>query len=169
METEKYVFFWGHTPNAIGVHIFSQWYPVTFVEKMDELTPITYSNAEQYMMAHKAMLFGDDLYLKKILASTDPGKIKKYGRAIRGFDPEIWNGHKFDIVVEGNRLKYSQNPALMKRLADTGNKTIVEAAPYDKIWGIGLKKEAAVKIPESKWAGQNLLGKALMIVRDELL
>lgn len=133
METDKYVFFWGHSPNKIGVHVFSQWYLVTFVEKMDEQTPITYSNAEQYMMAHKAMLFGDDFYLQKILDSTDPGEIKKYGRAIRGFNANIWDEYKFDIVVGGNRLKYSQNPALMKRLLDTGDKTIVEAAPYDKI------------------------------------
>lgn len=54
----------------------------------------------------------------------------------------------------------------MKRLLETSDKTIVEASPYDKIWGIGLKKEAAVKIPEAQWPGENLLGKALMVVRS---
>ena len=167
METEKYVFFYGHAPNNLGLQVFSQWFPITFTEYIEKDTPIIYSNMEQYMMVHKALLFGDHYYLEKIMGTTQPALIKQYGRKIRGFDPDIWDGHKFDIVVEGNRLKFSQNPALMKRLLETNDKIIVEASPYDKIWGIGLKKEVAVNIPESKWPGQNLLGKALMIVREE--
>ena len=167
METAKYVFFYGHTPNASGLNVFSQWFPVSFVEKLDKNTPIKFANAEQYMMAHKAMLFGDDYQLKQIMDTPNPLIVKQLGRKIKNFDPVIWDDNKFDIVVQGNRLKFSQNPALMKRLLETKNKTIVEAAPNDKIWGIGLKKEDAVKIPEDQWPGQNLLGKVLMVVRNE--
>lgn len=166
METNDYVFFYGHTPNNCGLHVFSQWYPITFKEKLGDLE-FAYSNAEQYMMAHKAMLFGDDYYLKKILEESDPGKVKKFGRCINNFDPDVWDKHKFNIVVQASRLKFGQNSALMERLLKTGTKTIVEASPYDKIWGIGLTKEKAVKIPEDEWPGLNLLGKALMVVRDE--
>jgi ribA/ribD-fused uncharacterized protein len=119
------------------------------------------------MMAHKAMLFGDDKNLTKILSTNDPSKHKALGRKITNFDPDIWNEHKFDIVTQGNRLKFGQNPELLKRLLDTGQKIICEASPYDKIWGIGLRAEQAVKIPNSKWPGSNLLGKALMLVRSE--
>ncbi|XWV25741.1 hypothetical protein QJ857_gp1347 [Tupanvirus soda lake] len=167
METDKYVFFYGHKPNKTGVHVFSQWYPAKFTEKINENTTMEYQNAEQYMMAHKALLFGDGYYYEKIMESNDPLSIKKYGRKICDFDPEIWDKHKFDIVTEGNRLKFGQNPTLMKRLLETGNKTIVEAAHYDKVWGIGLRAEDAIKISEDKWPGQNLLGKALMVVRKE--
>ena len=168
METEKYVFFVGHKPNKIGVQFFSQWYPCTFVEDFNEETNITYSCAEQYMMAHKALLFGDHQIYDQVMKSNNQDEIKSLGRKIKGFNQQIWDEHKFNIVVNGNRLKFEQNPQMMVRLLETGSKTIVEAAHYDKIWGIGLRAEDAVKIPESKWPGENLLGKALMVVRDEL-
>lgn len=166
METDDYVFFFGHTPNKSGIHIFSQWYPINFVENLGD-GEIHYVNTEQYMMAHKAMLFDDDEYFEKIMSEMDPSKIKALGRKIRNFDPNIWDECKFDIVVNGNRLKFGQNPDLLKRLLKSGDKTIVEASPYDKVWGIGLRATQAIKIPENKWPGENLLGKALMIVRDE--
>ena len=167
METETHVLFYGHTPNKSGTHIFSQWFPEKFIEHIDENTPIEYDNTEQYMMAHKALLFGDSFYYDKIMETADPDAIKKFGRTIKDFDTEIWDQHKFDIVTQGNRLKFEQNPNLMKRLLQTKNKTIVEAAYNDKVWGIGLKAVDAIKIPENQWPGQNLLGKALMIVREE--
>jgi predicted NAD-dependent protein-ADP-ribosyltransferase YbiA (DUF1768 family) len=37
---------------------------------------------------------------------------------------------------------------------------------YDKIWGIGLDEETALKCSVEQWQGENLLGCALMEVRD---
>lgn len=169
METANYVFFLGHKSNRIGVEMFSQWYPCTFEESYIDGTVITYTSAEQYMMANKALLFGDSDLFAEIMKTNDPAEIKKFGRRIKNFNQNEWDAHKFDIVTNGNRLKFGQNPAFMKRLIATGNKTIVEAADYDPVWGIGLKAEDAVNIPEKDWRGQNLLGKALMMVRDDLL
>lgn len=165
MENDKFVFFYKHHPNSIGVNVFSQWYTVSFIEYFDEETIIKYSNMEQYMMAHKALLFGDAMYYKKIMASENPHLIKKYGRLIRNFDEEIWDQHKFDIIVNGNKLKFGQNPKLLKRLLQTKNKILVEASPFDKIYGCGLNADTASKIDQSQWPGANLLGKALMVVR----
>jgi len=53
-------------------------------------------------------------------------------------------------------------------LLSTGNAILVEASPYDKIWGIGLDREHAEKVPVEKWTGENLLGCALMETRDWL-
>lgn len=166
METADYVFFYGHKPNKLGVHVFSQWYEIDFFEKVNGVKHY-YTSAEQYMMAQKALLFDDQYYFEKIMATSDPKKIKQYGRLIKNFDADIWDENKFDIVVRGNRLKFGQNPELWDRLKKTKNKTIVEASPYDKIWGIGLTANEAIKIPEDKWPGENLLGKALMKVRDD--
>lgn len=166
MQTDTHVFFFGHAPHKLGYNIFSQWYPVEFTDDIaGEI--IQYCNTEQFMMAQKAILFDDAENLAKILVTNDPSKIKQYGRKIKNFDDKEWNKYKFDIVTQGNRLKFGQNPNLMKKLLKTGNKTIVEASPYDKVWGIGLTASQAVKIPENKWPGSNLLGKALMVVRSE--
>jgi len=40
--------------------------------------------------------------------------------------------------------------------------------PYDTIWGVGLGEHHPDITDKSKWRGQNLLGKALMKVRDML-
>jgi ribA/ribD-fused uncharacterized protein len=54
---------------------------------------------------------------------------------------------------------------LKHQLIDTKDSILVEASPYDKIWGIGLdEKDAKIKI----WKGENLLGNALMDIRDIL-
>lgn len=169
METNTHVFFYGDKPNKISVHIFSQWYPIPFTEYFgnDLETKLDYCSTEQYMMAHKALLFGDALNYEKIMNTTNPAAIKKYGRLIKGFDPDTWDDCKLDIVTKGNRLKFNQNAPLLSRLMETGNKILVEASPYDAIWGIGLSANQAISMHPSQWPGSNLLGQALMTVRDE--
>ena len=70
--------------------------------------------------------------------------------------------------MKGNKAKFSQNPDLKEFLLSTGDAILVEASPYDKIWGIGLDKEQAMKGTVEQWQGENLLGCALMEVRDWL-
>ncbi len=166
METPKYSFFFGHKPDSTGLNVFSQWYPAVFTDTHNGVS-YTYANTEQYMMAQKALLFDDMPIFHSIMNTTDPAKIKNFGRLVKNFDQKKWNECKFEIVVNGNRCKFTQNPILMKQLLSTGDRIIVEASPYDKIWGIGLSASNAVSTPMNKWPGQNLLGKALMIVRDE--
>jgi ribA/ribD-fused uncharacterized protein len=161
METSKYVFFYGHHQTASGHHVFSQWTACSFSDEDQN----TYTSTEQYMMAQKALLFDDQDYFDLIIKSNNPAQIKKYGRMIRGFNERKWNRHKFNIVVQGNYLKFTQNVQFKHILMLTGSKTIVEASPYDRIWGIGLDAKTASKVPESSWPGENLLGKALVEVR----
>ena len=81
---------------------------------------------------------------------------------------EAWEARKYDIVVEGNKAKFSQNPALKEFLLSTGDAILSEASPYDTIWGIGLDREHAMNGSVEQWQGENLLGCALMEVRDWL-
>ena len=120
------------------------------------------------MMAEKARVFGDSENLNAILASSSPKDIKAYGRAVRNFNPSKWNAVKFDIVVKGNIAKFSQNPELKRFLLSTGEAELVEASPKDRIWGIGLSEDDPRALDKSKWLGSNLLGRALMEVRDKL-
>ena len=79
-----------------------------------------------------------------------------------------WDKMKYKIVLDGNLLKFSQNEELKQFLLSTGDKILVEASPYDKVWGIGMLAENFECINPGAWNGENLLGFALMEVRDIL-
>lgn len=161
----KYVFFWGHQEqgDTVSKSCFSQWYESTFSEN-----DIEYMTAEHYMMAEKAKLFGDNETYQKIIKATNPGEAKSLGREVQGFDESKWGENRFQIVVSGNVLKFSQNQKLREFLLNTSNRVLVEASPVDKIWGIGLAVDNQKAENPNLWKGQNLLGFALMEVRDIL-
>ena len=163
--TNEIIYFWGHTPNPkkITKSCFSQWYDVYF-----EVDGVQYHTTEQYMMASKARLFGDKDTWSEIMNANSPAEYKKLGRKVKGFDATIWDEKKLDIVIEGNKAKFGHNPDLKEFLLATGDSILVEASPYDKIWGIGMKASDPDCQNPNKWTGQNLLGKALMRVRNEL-
>lgn len=46
---------------------------------------------------------------------------------------------------------------------------MVEASPYDEIWGIGLCDWEEDALDEKTWRGRNFLGFILTEVRDELM
>lgn len=161
----RIIYFWGHTPNPkkITAACFSQWYDCHF-----EVEGVEYHTTEQYMMASKARMFGDEEVFQEIMAAASPSEYKDLGRKVHGFEQARWDAAKYDIVVEGNKAKFSQNPELKAFLLSTGDALIAEASPYDKIWGIGLDRETAQQGSANQWQGENLLGCALMEVRDWL-
>ena len=71
-------------------------------------------------------------------------------------------------MLEANLAKFSQNEPLKEFILSTGSKILVEASPYDKIWGIGMSASDENVTNPSLWQGQNLLGIALMEVRETL-
>jgi ribA/ribD-fused uncharacterized protein len=162
----RLIYFWGHTPGAKGITetCLSQWYDVAF-----EVAGVKYHTAEQYMMAQKALLFDDMQVYDEIMLADNPRDYKALGRKIKNFDSRIWDSRKYEIVVEGNKAKFSQNKDLKDYLLSTGDAILVEASPYDKIWGIGLYPAQAAKGTIDQWKGLNLLGAALMEVRDWLI
>lgn len=169
------IFFFGHLDRYGDKKYLSNFYPVNFTDGN-----ITYNSNEQYMMYHKALLFNDEEIAKKILETKDPKKIKRLGRLVKNFDEKIWNEHAENIVHKGAYLKFSQNEELKKYLISTNKAILVESSPYDKKWGIGMTAKDAKNIPsfwftsaeqkpkEDKRIGNNLLGKILMEVRNEI-
>jgi ribA/ribD-fused uncharacterized protein len=165
-ERIKFLFFWGHTPakdGSITQSCFSQWWISPF-----QVAGIEYKTAEHWMMAGKARLFNDLSNLESVLQSNTPAEAKKLGRMVKHFDPAIWDQHKFNLVVEGNFYKFSQQEALKAFLLNTHDRVLVEASPVDSIWGIGMAKDHAAIENPLLWKGENLLGYALMEVRDKL-
>jgi len=155
----KFIFFWKlHHKNEE----FSNWYPRTFV-----IEGVRYNCVEQYMMAKKAILFGDVTIYQQIMQTEDPGKCKDLGKLVRGFDPATWDSCKYEIVYNGNYAKFTQNPDLMAKLKATGDAIMAEASPGDKIWGIGMTADDPKAKQPDQWQGENLLGKILMEIRSK--
>ncbi len=151
-----------HNPNEENAYL-SNWYPSDFT-----VNGISFSSMEQYMMYQKALRFGDTKIADKILATDDVAKIKKLGREVQGYDDSVWNGVRQIIVYEGLTAKFSQNEDLKAKLLETKDVILAECAVRDKIWGIGLSMTDEKRFDKDKWKGQNLLGYALMLVREHL-
>lgn len=185
MSYQNYVFFCSHEKTKYESNedraVFSQWRYSQFKDENN----IVYNSGEQYMMYQKAILMKDYETAKKIIeidiydiklsneSKVNYNKIlgiKRLGREVKNFNPQLWDSHKFEIVKKGNLLKFSQNDDLKKILLETKDKILVEAASYDKIWGIGLSEDKALKIDPKNYPkyGENLLGKALMWTREQL-
>lgn len=163
-ERLKYVFFWGHKPSADGSltkSCFSQWWDCRFT-----VDGVEYHTAEQYMMAQKAVLFGDERIRAEIMKAGHPKQFKDLGRKIANFDQAVWNKNCREIVVRGNVAKFSQNPELRDFLLNTNSRILVEASPYDKIWGIGMGADDSKCENPLLWNGMNYLGFCLMEARD---
>lgn len=158
--------FWGHRPargGRVGPSCFSQWYESPF-----RANGVRYATAEHWMMAAKARLFNDDDALTEILSSKDPRKAKAAGRKVRNFNSKAWNKIRYEAVVEGNLHKFSAHKDMKSYLLKTGDLILIEASPVDEVWGTGLDASHPDAENPDRWPGLNLLGFALMEVRDKL-
>lgn len=141
----------------------SQWHPSPFV-----LNGVTYECAEQWMMHAKARLFGDTEAAEAILATPFPYEHKRLGREVRNYREEAWDGVRWPVVYAGTVAKFTQNRDLLEFLLATGDTRIVEASPFDRIWGIGLNGDDPRALDPEQWRGLNLLGEILTEVRNGL-
>ncbi|MGV3621240.1 MAG: NADAR family protein [Archangium sp.] len=158
--------FYGHTPREDGRlsdACFSQWWRCEF-----EVDGVRYTSAEQFMMAEKARLFRDEETLAKILHTQEPAAVKKLGREVRNYDDVKWGAARLDSVTRGSFAKFSSSIELREFLLATGDSILVEAAPRDRIWGVGLGRNNPLIHDPTKWRGQNLLGFALVRARAQL-
>lgn len=141
----------------------SNWYVSDF-----EAGGYRYFAMEQYIAHQKALTFGDLEIAEKVMASWDFEEMKTLGRQVRNYNNTVWNGIRQIVVYEGLLAKFGQNKELKQKLLATGDALLAEAEEYDSIWGIGLAMEDENNQNPENWNGQNLLGFALMQVRQKL-
>lgn len=123
-----------------------------FVISPIESEGIIYNSVENYFQAHKTL----DIRIRKYIASLTPGGAKSIGRKVKL--RADWEQVKYDVMLSGLRLKF-KIPNFKEQLLATGYDTIIEWNNWnDKIWGVSIKDNR----------GQNLLGNALMLIREEL-
>ena len=112
---------------------------------------IRYGSSEAAFQAQKRANYED----RKAFANMTPDESKKAGRS--GELRPDWEDVKVDLMKQIVYHKFMQNPALAVRLLETGDEELVEGNTWgDRIWG------------KVDGEGQNLLGKILMEVREEI-
>lgn len=146
-----------------GPACLSQWWPSPF-----SIDDTDFPTAIHFMMACKARMFGDENAVDRILSTAAPKVAFTVGRQVKGFDREVWESKREQIVMEGNVAKFSQDPELSDYLLETGDNVLIFANPTDKIWGTGVDAlDLRSRYPE-RWRGLNLLGFLLMELRSQL-
>lgn len=167
----RYEFFWKGP--------FSQWhrspFEATCIQTFNSIklhVPLKFNYAETFMMVNKDLYFTGGKNLYKMIEADKAGNpklVKTLGREVKPFDKEIWDSLSTEIVYDGNYHKFKQNPLLLEELLETSGKLIVEASPFDVIWGIGMDEREASKIDPKDWPGENRLGLILTTLRENLL
>lgn len=152
---EQFTFFYGGPA--------SQWAAGDFT-----IEGVVYNCAEQYMMAEKARLFNDDDALKIIMGTNNPKIQKATGRTVRHFDAHKWDANRKLIVYRANLAKFTQILEYREWLLATDGTTLVEASPWDTIWGIGLDSSDPRAKDRSTWMGTNDLGEIVTHVREDI-
>lgn len=159
---ERFTFFWSHREGRPHAEC-SQFYPRPMVVEAERFVC-----CEQWMHWRKALLFGDAGIATAILAEPDPARHKALGRQVAGFSAEAWAAVACDVVFRGTVAKFSQHPDLLDRLRQSCGTTLVEAAPNDAAWGIGLAADDPRAARRDTWLGTNWLGAVLTEVRVAL-
>jgi ribA/ribD-fused uncharacterized protein len=137
---------------------FSKHHVSPFVVKGEK-----YACVEQFIVAEKARLFGDDDILALVMKEKTPAGLQHLEREIRDYDHEVWKKKRFGVACRGLIAKFGQDQELFAKLMETGDKHVAEANPWDRVWGVGL---GAVRASRGEpWRGKNLLGKAVMTAR----
>ena len=139
---------------------FSNWYLCNIFYK-----DINFNSSEQIFMWSKAKLFNDEDVAEQILQTTDQREIKALGRKVKNFDDKIWKENCYNIMLQANISKFEQNKTLRRLLYSVKDEVLVEASPYDKIWGIGLNSSDPRSDDPNQWLGQNLLYQQLKNVK----
>ena len=127
---------------------------------------VKYLCSEQYIQAKKAQIFNDDATHYRIMQASSPYEMKRLGNHVSNFVGQVWTKEAEKVALDACFAKFSQNEDLKDILLKTQNKTLAEASP-DQHWGVGLTLSDE-NLLSGAWTGNNLLGKVLMNVREQL-
>lgn len=124
---------------------------------------------EQFLAWSRATLAEDQALISKTLTEADPVVYKRILNDLHNSKPDEWKEQLNDTALVGLRAKFHQNPALAHFLCSTNPKILGEAS-LNKTWGTGFTLTHPDVLTAEKWPDKgNLLGKSLMIIREEML
>lgn len=158
-----YIFFREPEQGLINESAFSMWYEAPF--KVGEAE---YRTVRQYFLAEKAKAFGDEETRINIINSQNPEEMEKLADSVKNFDTNVWDEVRYAIMLVGNYHKFWNNIELKKLLIESEDSVIVYAHPENLLWRNGVEESDTRAYTPQLWPGRNLLGFALMELRDHL-
>jgi len=136
-----------------------------------EFNGTMYNSAHQAMAAELAKAFNDQEGLQRIMLADTPDEVVYRLDNVPG-DAEAnetkWNDTTKQLLYDINIAKFNQYPELSARLLETKTAVLGAYVPDDTLIGIGISLDNVQSKNPINWTGQNLLGKALMDIREKL-
>jgi len=135
-----------------------------------EYNSTTYQSVYQAIYSELAKSFDDQKHLSEFLAAKTADEILYSVKDVPGDleqNKEKWNEQLRKLIYQVNIAKFRRYPELAAKLLETKNAMIGAYEPGDEIIGIGISLENVDSKDPAKW-GENVLGKALMNIRDVL-
>lgn len=160
----EFSFFFREYPADSDYYYCSQWFRSPF-----EYKGRFFETSEHFMMFYKAVLFGDEVVAEKIMNERDPKSVKSLGSQVRGFSDPVWMNNFKKIIYVGNKEKFLQNHDILKNLLFTSGSCLVEASPFDELYGIKLSADNKNARNPFYWKGANALGEVITRLRDDML
>jgi len=171
--------FYSHVTGAfVCFSNFYQHEPFTFtipefcgralLEQAGRQSTVQIQYSEKAIMLCKASLMQDYQAYDQILAASSPRKAKSLGRLVTPWNEDKWQQNVCNIALAVVRRKFHSVPRLAETLLETGQSIIAEATSRDANWGIGINQGDPDAQHPRRWRGTNILGWALMEVREEM-
>lgn len=135
---------------------------------MIEFNSTMYRSAKQAVYAELAKFFNDQVNLPQLLTAETADEVNYSVEDVPGENNiDKWNAQLRKLIYDVNVAKFKQYPELAAKLLETKNAILGAYLPGDMMIGTGISIESADAKDSSKW-GENILGKALMSIRDTL-
>lgn len=173
------LFFNGNKEDKENNRVFSNFYKSKFWAPDINGKIVDFYYSEQYFMYVKSLIFRDDESAKTILHHPEygPADFKRIGRQLKNYNhyKKTWELQRQKVMYNALAFKFAA-PKMKQQLLDTANRQMIEASPFDKLWGAGqsandLRKKNFHKSPNQRWdyAGQNRQGKLLEQLRSDIV
>lgn len=136
-----------------------------------EFNGTMYNSAKQALAAEIAKGFNDQENLQRIMTAESPQEITYQLSDVPGesdANEPKWNDLTKRLLYDINIVKFNQYPELAGRLLETKNAQLGAYIPDDNLLGIGISLDNVQSLNPVNWTGQNLLGKALMDIRQKI-
>ena len=128
---------------------------------------IVHDTVEHGYQYSKAMRYKDTATADRILSARTPAIAKQLGSKVANFDRADWDGMKGDLMQTLLRIKFAQGTKLSELLKETSGKSLAEAG-RSRSFAVGMSLNHKNIFDRTKWAHNgNLLGRSLMMIRDE--